>query len=318
MARNKKSASKVSERYLEKAFGSASFSSLETGVISVVPPRSAYFEPKRCRITCLDLEDPSQSLDLRIGAVTVGGAPQLGINTLNPQVGSSVNQTVSIYDIDLVDVNWSVFSSRGLARELQFSVCNPNKRRVAAFVSIDGFSHDMLDNLNPTVSWRSHSGNRSEETIIGSEIELAPLEQRAIAISPTVGPCFMPKRIRFSGHRIDTGTSVPFSVIDAYCKGSLLYGAMTHDMVEQMSVADGARHLAKKLEWILQQGSALGLRGILTDHFAGSDGWGDVSWWPMFTTNGLGSSGGCIVYNPWPFSIRASACISGWPGFLKP
>lgn len=125
---------------MRKAFGTLALNPKQAGVLTVSPPSGPYFDPKRVRIAAFDVEEPNKKVDLKIGAVTCGGSPQLAINCLIPDEGSN-----GIRPEDLDYVNWAVFSTVGLARELQISIYNPNQRRVLVFACIEGFPVKSLD-----------------------------------------------------------------------------------------------------------------------------------------------------------------------------
>ncbi len=334
------------EPIIRRAFGSVTINPRSPGVCVVTPPNSPYFQPKRCRIACVDLANPAVSLDLKIGAVTIGGSPQLAINELRPDEGSQ-----GLRPADLDYVNWTVFSTPGLAREPQFVLYNPNDIQAAVFVCLEGFDVDDMNQEFPDDNWQERERERHQgfldaeraqgkieigdrQHLSGQEIELDPLEQRIIKIVPTVSPYFEPKRVRFYGYKSGTSESVPFTVIDAFCGSQILYGTMVEDLFAQQKPVrrdshESPQQLLKRLgemvdtltsygrsglEMLEDRASRPALedsRGMLTTHLVGERGWGDVSWWPTFSTSGLRRELGVVAYNPWPFRIRVSVSIEG-------
>jgi len=243
------------KQIVNQAFGSVTIGPNQSGVCMIEPPRTPFFEPKRCKIICLNLDDPRESLDLKIGAVTIGGSPQLAINTLTPMSDSN---GIRPSDIDIVD--WSVFSTAGLAREVQFSLYNPNDKRVAVFIYVEGldvpdlFTYEndgrVLDEneIDAERAKRIHEWDTAyakagepnaamRQNTSTKEIEIEPFGQRVLPVEMAVSPFFKPHRVRFHGHRLDDGKEVPFSIIDAFCGSKILYGAMmVSDLFAQQSV----------------------------------------------------------------------------------
>ena len=336
------------KKIISKAFGSVTLKPRSVGVCTVVPPDFPYFEPKRCRIACLDARDPNRSMDLKIGAVTIGGSPQLAMNELTPSEGSP-----GLRPEDIDYVNWSVFSTVGLAREIQMSLYNPNDSEAVVFVCLEGFDVGDMDREFPDEDWEARASRKHDRfleaeraknevntqgwaQLAGSEVELDPLEQRIIRIVPTVWPYFDPKRVRFHGHRSDTGARVPFTIVDVFCGSQVLYGTMVEELFVQRSQArqyraqETPQELLRRLQQMVDTLTRYGrsglemledrsstsaledARGMLSTHLVGRDGgWGDVSWWPILSTNGLKRALGVVAYNPWPFRIRASASLEG-------
>ena len=355
------------EKIISKAFGSITMNARSQLSCAVMPASTPYFEPKRCRVICIDPRDPNSHKDLKIGAVTVGGSPQIAINELSPDRKSA---GLRPDDIDYVD--WSIFSTPGLARELQFSLYNPNDIQVAVFICVDGwdvesegyivYPHPMSGSFSDqerarmlaekaeaesveedrrkTKRWKESEllvmagPSGDSQQVSGKEIELEPLEQRVIKISPTVSPYFDPRRIRFHGHRIDDGKKVPFAIIDAFCGDRVMYGTSLDDLFSQRTVGrrsyvqetplqlmDRLQSMIATLTLYGKDGLAMrtesqapaleDIRGMLTTHLVSHSGWGDVSWWPIFSTGGLKRELGIVVYNPWPFRIRASVSMDG-------
>jgi len=121
------------------------------GVVSVVPTVSPFFEPKAVYLFGIDPAAPGTNLRFTVGAVTVGGSPQLAINTLAPTGGAPGSPAEILSDVfnrsdEPLLVNWSVFSTIGLARELQISVFNLNAvTPIRIFACIWGNAVSSLD-----------------------------------------------------------------------------------------------------------------------------------------------------------------------------
>lgn len=242
------------KQIINQAFGSATIGPNQMGVCMVQPPRTPFFEPKRCKIICLNMDDPREILDLKIGAVTIGGSPQLAINTLTPKADSN---GIRPADIDRVD--WSVFSTVGLAREAQFALYNPNDKRVAVFIYVEGIDvpnlfpysaendssdQDAIDSerVKSIQKWDAAHAIAGEpndamrQKTSSKEVEIEPFGQRVLPVESVVSPFFKPHRVRFHGHRLDGGKEVPFSIIDAFCGSDILYGSMmVSDLFTQQS-----------------------------------------------------------------------------------
>lgn len=116
------------------------------GTVSVIPTVTPYFEPKAIYLFGIDPTAPGTNLRFTVGAVTVGGSPQLAINTLTPTgVGAELLSDVYNRSDEPLLVNWSVFSTVGLARELQISVFNLNNTEIRIFACIWGNAVSSLD-----------------------------------------------------------------------------------------------------------------------------------------------------------------------------
>ena len=122
------------------------------GVVTVLPTVSPYFEPKAVYLFGIDPAAPGTNLRFTIGAVTVGGAPQLAINNLAPDggiAGGPLSELLSDVfnrgDQPLL-LNWSVFSTTGLARELQLNLFNLNAQTpIRIFACVWGNAVSSLD-----------------------------------------------------------------------------------------------------------------------------------------------------------------------------
>lgn len=134
----------------QKVGGSALIPGNTAGVVRVVPTISPFFEPKAVAMLAVDASDPSTTRRFTVGAVTVGGSPQLAINTLHPQGGCSKSPVELISDMfDYPHlpqlVNWSVFSTAGLGRELDIAVFNKNDQDIEVFACVWGNAVTSLD-----------------------------------------------------------------------------------------------------------------------------------------------------------------------------
>jgi hypothetical protein len=134
----------------QQVAGSADINARTAGVVSVVPTVSPFFEPKAVYLFGIDPNAPGTNLRFTVGAVTVGGSPQLAINTLTPGGGGAASPAELLSDVfnrsdEPLLVNWSVFSTVGLARELQISVFNLNQQDMVIFACIWGNAVTSLD-----------------------------------------------------------------------------------------------------------------------------------------------------------------------------
>ncbi len=134
----------------QQVAGSADIGAGAAGVVSVVPTVSPFFEPKAVYLFGIDPNAPGTNLRFTVGAVTVGGSPQLAINTLTPAGGGAGSPAELLSDVfnrsdEPLLVNWSVFSTVGLARELQISVFNLNAQAMRIFACIWGNAVTSLD-----------------------------------------------------------------------------------------------------------------------------------------------------------------------------
>ncbi len=132
----------------QQVAGIATIAANTNGVVSVVPTVSPYFEPKAVYLFGIDPAAPGTNLRFTVGAVTVGGSPQLAINTLTPTGAAATGELLSDVfnrsDEPLL-VNWSVFSTVGLARELQLSVFNLNATTIRIYAAVWGNAVSSLD-----------------------------------------------------------------------------------------------------------------------------------------------------------------------------
>jgi len=134
----------------QQVAGFANVAAGAIGVVSVLPTVSPYFEPKAIYLFGIDPAAPGTNLRFTIGAVTVGGSPQLAINTLAPTGGAVAGPGELLSDVfnrsdEPLLVNWSVFSTNGLARELQITVFNLNGQEIRIFACVWGNAVSSLD-----------------------------------------------------------------------------------------------------------------------------------------------------------------------------
>jgi len=134
----------------QQVAGSNNIAATTAGIVSVVPTVSPYFEPKAVYLFGIDPAAPGTNLRFTVGAVTVGGSPQLAVNTLTPAGGGPGSPAELLSDVfnrsdEPLLVNWSVFSTVGLARELQISVFNLNAVEIRIFACIWGNAVTSLD-----------------------------------------------------------------------------------------------------------------------------------------------------------------------------
>lgn len=130
----------------QQVAGSVDIGALTNGVLSVVPTVSPFFEPKAIYLFGIDPNAPGTNLRFTVGAVTVGGSPQLAINTLVPTgLGAELLSDMFNQMLEPLLVNWSVFSTVGLARELQISIFNLNGVAIRVFACIWGNAVTSLD-----------------------------------------------------------------------------------------------------------------------------------------------------------------------------
>lgn len=134
----------------QQVAGSNDLAANVPGIVSVVPTVSPYFEPKAIYLFGIDPAAPGTNLRFTVGAVTIGGSPQLAINTMAPAGGGPLSPAELLSDVfnrsdEPLLINWSVFSTIGLARELQISVFNLNAVEIRIFACIWGNAVTSLD-----------------------------------------------------------------------------------------------------------------------------------------------------------------------------
>lgn len=127
---------------MKNTFSVTKIQAKTSGILKVVPVYSPYFLPKRIQFRSFDCAGQTfENLNFKIGAVSVGGSPQLSINVLIPN-----DDSFGISSKDLSDgVNWAIFSTKGLARELEISVYNPHETDLLIYTHIEG---EEIDSLN--------------------------------------------------------------------------------------------------------------------------------------------------------------------------
>lgn len=130
----------------QQVAGSVDIVASTAGVVTVLPTVSPYFEPKAVYLFGIDPSAPGTNLRFTVGAVTVGGSPQLAINNLQPTgVGSELLSDVFNRSDEPLLCNWAVFSTTGLARELQINCFNLNTVTIRIYACIWGNAVSSLD-----------------------------------------------------------------------------------------------------------------------------------------------------------------------------
>jgi len=134
----------------QQVAGTVTIAAATDGVLTVLPTVSPYFEPKAVYLFGIDPNAPGTNLRFTIGAVTVGGSPQMAINKTIP-TGTGVGGGELLSDVfnrsdEPLLINWSVFSTTGLARELQINLFNLNQNTaIQVFACIWGNAVSSLD-----------------------------------------------------------------------------------------------------------------------------------------------------------------------------
>ena len=358
------------------------------GVLSITPTETPYFEPKRIQFRSFDcMGQTLEHLDFRIGAVTVGGSPQLAINNLTPSEDSSFSGS-SISSKDLDKVNWSVFSTVGLARELQISVYNPHEDDLLIYACVEGEDVPSLDcytdypcmpsskemegasgearreELKKEIAkaraeeeerqrevsdgrarrrsikeekWREAEGGLQQ---VGSPVAtLAPRERKLVQVMPSVSPYFKPYGARYHCHRVSDGAEVPVIVVDTICGRQLMTGGLFSSFEELLSgsgqpwIEDGPYEALDRVRKYIGLMEHEGISGInreklrqirqaplseiqgipstLLEKSHAFDNWHEIFDYPVFSTTGLARRFFALLYNPWPFSVRASVTVCG-------
>lgn len=306
----------------ERAFQTVWIGAGQSRVIHVQPPRSSYFQPRRFRISVFDPREPTGEKDLRIGAITVGGSPQLDINNKDPGTSS---MAVHPRDLNDQEVDWSAFSVSGFARELQIFAHNPNHDGVFVFITVDGEGMSYIDHdeKRSRTSGRPDEGSDRAEPreplrlISSDEVELKPGETRCLMLLPSSAAYWHPYELRCYAHRTSDNAEVPFSMLDAFCGKYLLLGTtplrelFDHAPIAQTHASDEtARELLRKLGDklnVLERYGPQGLRvaegmkeprfesdprGLLSRMIESDGGFIDISDWPICSAAGLGQERG--------------------------
>ena len=190
----------------------------DQSVMSFVPPDTPYFFPERVRWSVQDSEGYRR--DLRVGAVTVGGSPQMGINSLS--MGNDRGKyTPSVSIMDLPDASgWSACSVPGLARELRMWVWNSDREKgVTAKICIEGYGVESLDERPP-------EHERSRRTLISSSEVMVPLRAwQKISVLPLTSPYFDVRRVRYHAFS-ERGCDVDLNVIGVFVGNRMVTGQM--------------------------------------------------------------------------------------------
>lgn len=331
-------------RKRERLFKNASVPGATASTVTVVPSNTPYFAPRRVRIVAVSESEPWEKVDLKITAVVIGGSPQMHFNTLTPGPGS-----MGVHPEEIDVVNWASFSTVGLARELRFTVYNPNDCKIIVCICIEGYAHAELDEEHVADKMYRMNGEDPSKNLEAStmlpewqllpslEIKLEPYDQDVIDIIPAFSAYFRPYRIRYSGHD-SNGKEVPFSIIEAFCGSKLLYGGgMSRDIFKikgsqpkprsdhedplvllsraQRMIGTLMDHGRGGFDAMYKTSPPIGpkvrLKGMLSILLGNNDGWANIEDWPIISTVGLGASLGIVAYNPWPFEIRVSATLKG-------
>ena len=141
---------KISFTGWQQVAGSVDVRGLTSGILKVVPTVTPFFEPRAVYIFGTELHRPSICRRFTVGAVTVGGSPQLAVNTCNPLGGGAASPYELISDVfcrpdQPLLVNWSVFSTATFDRELEIYLFNLNKEAIRVFACVWGDSLSDLD-----------------------------------------------------------------------------------------------------------------------------------------------------------------------------
>jgi hypothetical protein len=197
--------------------------------------------------------------------------------------------------------------------------------------------------------WKSAEGGLQHA---GSEIvELKPFERRAIQVIPTCSPYFQPWGARYHCSRVSDNVDVPLILVDAICGKTVMFGGLLSSeeflngwmasvelvsrnvddvVIDDESPYDTLVKLKMQIELLEREGmegirrkrrentkrlrapEISGIPSILlqTSKF---DDWHEILDFPIFSTLGLVRHLHFLVYNPWPFSVRASVTVCGQP-----
>jgi len=129
--------------------GSVNVGANAPATLVIFPTITPYFEPKAIYLFGISQADPSTNARFTVNTVTVGGAPQLAIQNDTPLAAGGGGQVLlsdvfSRSDEPLL-VNWSTFSTNGLAKELNLVVSNLNDFDITVFACIWGNATDVLE-----------------------------------------------------------------------------------------------------------------------------------------------------------------------------
>lgn len=376
---------------MQYAFSVTKVNANSTGVINVKPDDSPYFEPCHISFRSFDCTGSTlDDLDFKIGAVTCGGSPQLGINRLTP-----TKESEGISPKDLDEVNWSVFSTRGLGRELQISVYNPHDVDLLIYTCIRGVpiaslqcyapspGNDEQESLmvdcpecgapagnpckakksgknKPSTIKRPHrvrkeaklakdaegwmivpdEGDRGLDLPHGNSmvhvasdaVNIAPRGHKVVQVFPMVSPFMRPWKSKV--HAEIDKKKVPLIVVDILCGRQMILGGAIQMLgniqyTGQPQIGWGPYEILKQLHehvvalehggWsgmerrrmeAIEKAPMFEVEGIPSDLLEG-DGWCDISSISYFSTNSLSKHLCYLLYNPWPFTVRASVTVMG-------
>jgi len=118
-----------------------------SGMLSVIPTVSPYFEPRAVRLIGSQVDKPSVNRRFIVGSIEVGKSPQLALRNRHPitSIESGLISDVFSRSRDPLLINWSVFSTTGLARELEIHVYNPNEQGILVSSCIWGNAVSSVD-----------------------------------------------------------------------------------------------------------------------------------------------------------------------------
>lgn len=239
------------------------------GVLVFAPTDTPYFVPERLKWSVRDNEGYSQ--DLRVGAITVGGSPQMGINSLTrgDEFGK-YRPSVSITDLSDAS-GWSVCSTPGLSRELQMAVWNSNRdKAITAKICIEGYGVNSLDEF-PRLYERG-----SRMLISSSEVVMPQGSWQKVSVFPLNSPYFEVKRVRYHAFS-EKGYDVDLNVIGIFVGNRMVFGQM-----DVASLLTGCEDV----------------RGVPTSVLHDEKGWEDGRHIGVVSTTGLSRELKFVVENP--------------------
>lgn len=117
------------------------------GALSISPQVSPYFKPKAIALYGIDPYAVGTNQRFYIKSVEIGGVSQLATTDFGYRSDECGILSDAFYEP--VPVDWSVFSTQGLARELQIKIHNPNSANLKVFAVVYGDSMDSLPTTNP-------------------------------------------------------------------------------------------------------------------------------------------------------------------------
>lgn len=126
--------------------GSAVVPAKSAGIVTIIPNLTPYFEPRAVRIYGYDEAKPSLNRRFVVNAVEVGKSPQLAAHW--PRLdNASVGALSDVFNRsgDPLRVLWSLFSTRGLARELEIHVYNINDKPIVVNATTFGKGVTSID-----------------------------------------------------------------------------------------------------------------------------------------------------------------------------